>query len=910
MTNYEDLKTYISVWIRKNGTQAITGNIMQSVLLQMVDVLGGNYALAGVATPSTIPPTPDGRTAYVASTSGTFEHFIDDDGIAVVVPASAVSALLMYEPATGAWHAVAFGMLADGSITVDKIAPSDIDTIPTAGSNHLVTSGGTHALIAANAAAIAELRELYESIAQSDIVVVESADWPIANPEENTIYRVTGVADYYDYMWNGTSFILMATYNNAIDDEPTRRSDNLVKSGGVFDKVAFTDGRTVSQVYGAFDPIVIGQAPELMENPPSNYKYVDVTGLHPGDRITTNVAFRSTSIYKQVIFCLGGVVTSYIDNDGSTHTYDLTCDGTYDRVIFQNATVNVLTVDVLQSTWVKDEVGALKTAVNNIAFSTGEKVGDVGIDAAPTADSPNIPTSGGTFAAIQSVIGKRVVLGYINASNKVYSSGSAGQNSHTVIADVIEGRKYAIYLYSNVTTSKYYVFSSTADGKTPVTSRVLLSSGLNIVTVPAGALYLCACFDYNGNGTEKDIIVTEYLPFIENMQSEINNLQAGNKQLKILLIGSSHGVNTISMFPVLAYHAGIDVVCGNLYIGSATIGFYKTRPAVQIPYMAEHDVPFGSFALFTNGAWGSATPRTVAHALDLYAWDVIILQRGASENTAWDAAMSNFFQDVLDYIRDNAQNTPRIYFNSGIANATLNNKPNQITQTNNIMSSANVMRSEFGIDIIPTAVAVQYARATCLDACGVYGDMASDTQHLDTGVGQFVTGCAVFEKVCKDMFNMSIRELDYLPIYSDVSGNVVNSGAQFFTPITDYYAEIGKTVAALAVQDGEYKAGTASALSAKYGALPTTYGITNVLTNCTTDNPDASIASNEPYMAVLTADTGFEITDVTVTMGGIDVTSDVYVPGWSQSGIVHVYHTIRIGVVTGHIVITATASTE
>lgn len=77
----------------------------------------------------------------------------------------------------------------------------------------------------------------------------------------------------------------------------------------------------------------------------------------------------------------------------------------------------------------------------------------------------------------------------------------------------------------------------------------------------------------------------------------------------------------------------------------------------------------------------------------------------------------------------------------------------------------------------------------------------------------------------------------------------------------------------------------------------TTYTITNNLTNVSTDNPVATVTENSGYTAILTPDTDFVFDSVTVTMGGIDVTSDVYTDG-----------AIVITAVTGNIVITAIAS--
>lgn len=72
-----------------------------------------------------------------------------------------------------------------------------------------------------------------EGLTQSEIVIGEL---PVEG-EENTIYRVPGDGSYTDYAWNGEEFVSLAEYDNATDDEPTEDSNNLVKSGGVFEFV-------------------------------------------------------------------------------------------------------------------------------------------------------------------------------------------------------------------------------------------------------------------------------------------------------------------------------------------------------------------------------------------------------------------------------------------------------------------------------------------------------------------------------------------------------------------------------------------------------------------------------------------------------------------------------------------------
>lgn len=76
-----------------------------------------------------------------------------------------------------------------------------------------------------------------------------------------------------------------------------------------------------------------------------------------------------------------------------------------------------------------------------------------------------------------------------------------------------------------------------------------------------------------------------------------------------------------------------------------------------------------------------------------------------------------------------------------------------------------------------------------------------------------------------------------------------------------------------------------------------TYTITNNLTNVTSSNDATSIVHGNAYNATLTADESYTLGDVTVTMGGTDITESVATGG-----------VISISSATGDIVITATAN--
>lgn len=78
---------------------------------------------------------------------------------------------------------------------------------------------------------------------------------------------------------------------------------------------------------------------------------------------------------------------------------------------------------------------------------------------------------------------------------------------------------------------------------------------------------------------------------------------------------------------------------------------------------------------------------------------------------------------------------------------------------------------------------------------------------------------------------------------------------------------------------------------------PSIYTVTNSLTNCSTSNSADTVAKDAAYTATITAASGYELGSVTVTMGGVDITSTAYANG-----------VITIPTVTGNIVITATAT--
>ena len=108
MSNYNTLKATINAGIKQNGNQEITGSVLNSVLNQMVNILGTGYQFSGVATPATNPGTPDAKVFYIANGKGTYTNF---DGIEVTEDDVVI---LYYDTA---WHKVSTGVASQAKLT-------------------------------------------------------------------------------------------------------------------------------------------------------------------------------------------------------------------------------------------------------------------------------------------------------------------------------------------------------------------------------------------------------------------------------------------------------------------------------------------------------------------------------------------------------------------------------------------------------------------------------------------------------------------------------------------------------------------------------------------------------------------------------------------------------------------------
>ena len=836
MANYATLKAAVQAVVKTNGNKEITGANLQTVLLSVINSVGGGYLFKGVATPSTDAGTPDENVFYIGA-AGTYANF----GTSITIPV--------------------------GSIGVFKYNGSWV--------NELVDIA-------------VELNEQINGIPEFDTDFIISVTQSTGINNRNN-------APYLDYpLKQGETYHITVTgaYATEVTFYPRDASSGSISCTWVSDN----GGTTVTGSSRSFVPNGYGYKITPSADVPRWGVYINANDATGTGDITVNFYKAAVEGIESKVSTMEVSKEDVANKVTSFQTPPTDTNYPSEKLVYDKLFVPVN--DVVEKVYAKNVYNYSEVGVINGLISAGSGSITTEYNGFTTGLIPVEPSH------------------YYYLSNRQYGysirclSADGTTKSKVLIAST--GSEYSNYYLPNADGSDY---TKNGQFKTSANAAYVQISISDTNVTALGDLYKIMLEDV-GSSYNADFVPSAWDDGVDTYKIKNESLvepvyPSRGQKLRVLLIGSSHGVNTISMFPVLAKKAGINIMCGNLYSGSATIGLYTTRPAVQIPYMAKNNVSFQRFAIYEDDEWETLETKTMKFALQNYEWDVIILQRGASENTTWDDEKANYFQYLLDYIKDNTTNTPVIYFNSGLADAAKEaNRASQITQTENIMETAQMMRSQFGIEIIPTAIAVQYARATCLKNTGQweFNDMACDTQHLDTGVGQYVTGCTMFEKIVKDLYGYSIMELGYLPVYADVSGNVVNEGSTYFTAITDYYSRIGKIVAALAVNDNEYKSATATELSTKFGSLPTTYTITNNLTGCSNDNSATSITSDSVYLSRLFADSGKTFQSVSVTMGGVDITATSYVATYSSGGTTYNYNGIRIGEIAGNIVITATAS--
>lgn len=161
MANYSSLKSTVTNAVKQNGTNAITGALLQSVLISMINSLGAQFQFKGIATTGMNPGTPDYNVAYLAG-PGTYANFggkiIEDGSIGILKYNGSWSVETLSIGSGGSsvvWNQITASGTKIAEITINGVTTDVFAPSGGGGSDHFETVGNAASLKSAYTAGIA-----------------------------------------------------------------------------------------------------------------------------------------------------------------------------------------------------------------------------------------------------------------------------------------------------------------------------------------------------------------------------------------------------------------------------------------------------------------------------------------------------------------------------------------------------------------------------------------------------------------------------------------------------------------------------------------------------------------------------------------------------------------------------------
>ena len=263
--------------------------------------------------------------------------------------------------------------------------------------------------------------------------------------------------------------------------------------------------------------------------------------------------------------------------------------------------------------------------------------------------------------------------------------------------------------------------------------------------------------------------------------------------------------------------------------------------------------------------------------------------------------------DIVNDLTTNVANRPLSAAQGVVLNALFDKIPEWALAA----SKPSYTKSEVGLSNVDNVRQYSVSNPPPYPVTSVNGKTGAVTVDVPTKVSQLTNDSKFISSVTAAMVTAA---LGYTPInpgkatlgrhddgllYLFVNGQPVGSGVELPTGGIDGYITEDKQIVFNNLPDGEYtlaylmEDGSIVTIGELVKDTNTYYSVTNALTNCVSSNSATQVVEGGSYEATITANAGYELESVTVTMGGSPVT---------VSGGV-----INIANVTGNIVITAVA---
>lgn len=190
--------------------------------------------------------------------------------------------------------------------------------------------------------------------------------------------------------------------------------------------------------------------------------------------------------------------------------------------------------------------------------------------------------------------------------------------------------------------------------------------------------------------------------------------------------------------------------------------------------------------------------------------------------------------------------------------------------------------------------------AVTVDVPTMVSQLTNDSKFISAITDAMITAALGYTPINPGKATLG-RHTDGL-LYLFVDSKPVGTGVELPTGGIDGYITEDKQIVFNNLPDGEYTLaylmddGSIVTIGELVKDTNTYYSVTSNLTNCTSSNSATQAVEGGSYEATITANAGYELESVTVTMGGVDITATVVSGG-----------KITIAAVSGGIVVTAVA---
>ena len=580
-------------------------------------------------------------------------------------------------------------------------------------------------------------------------------------------YVQTSDNKYVQYRLMSDTFNTTPANWQGVDDEPTVGSDNLVKSGGVFNLGQKT------QLY--FSPVWRSSRRLIYEKSTQTIK---IAGYRDGG---TSDAILLSFFYKGVQYIIRDTVASRVlselggSNDGiflpeSQNNVNYTLS---DFVVFSDNNEHEGYVKIAHLTWkiigqsdviLNDELYKLEQ--NRLAIASLTEGFNYNEFVIPNM---NIRADGTMAYYSPSATKERGAIFY-----KLTTKG---------VPDVVKG--CVVLAYQWYSGYPDYVTGSNSLGRTTTP------------TPPANATYggltINLKVDYSNITISPYKLsageITSLGSFLNNSVGEGCFANGVRTNLKILAYGNSFMRNSVAYLSEIAKNGcNVNLTVGNLYTGGTELQDHYNA-------LVNNSESYGWYKYVNGSLVTELVYQSPMVGLLAERWDAIIIHQYIPWQNPFEPTLNNFLKLIIDRIGY----TPKIYINATWAGSLDGGETYYGYQTEEEMWAAMLdyvkqACEDSGVQeysIIPTGTAIQNARTlSWADSYNRFVNAGTDLHHLNPA-GGFIAACTLYEKIVAPLNGIHCSQTTFR-ITSSVAMPPSNEVQQGILVTDENYSELCK----------------------------------------------------------------------------------------------------------------------